>query len=86
MTLVATEVTGRIASADAHYSACRIAEAAPRSMKSMILSVCSARILPGLLYPVAVHPRVKLLRLLSVCLLDPDYGTGTFIRLWKRYN
>ena len=86
MTLVATEVTGRIASADAHYSACRIAEAAPRSLKSMILSVCSARILPGLLYPVAVHPRVKLLRLLSVCLLDPDHGTGTFIRLWKRYN
>ena len=86
LTLAATEITGQIASADAHYSACRIAEAGPRSLKSLILSVCSAPVLPGLLYPPAVHPRVKLLRLLTVCLLEPDYETDTFIRLWKRYN
>ena len=86
VTLVATEITGQIASADAHYSACRIADSGPRSLKSLILSICSAPVLPGLLYPPAVHPRVKLLRLLTVCLLNPDHKTDTFIRLWKRYN
>ena len=86
MALVATEVTGRIASVDAHYSACRIAEAGPRSLKSMILSLCSAPRLPALLSPLAVHPRVKLLRLLTVCLLNPDHETDVFIRLWRRYN
>ena len=86
VTLVATEITRRIASADAHFSACRIAEAGPRSLKSMILSLCSARILPSLLSPLAVHPRVKLLRLITACLLDPGRETDTFIRLWKRYN
>ena len=86
MTLVATEITRHIASADAHFSACRIAEAGPRSLKSMILSICSAPVLPELLFPLAVHPRIKLLRLLTACLLDPEHRTGTFIRLWKRYN
>lgn len=86
MTLIATEITRHIASSDAHFSACRIADAGPRSLKSAILSVCSAPILPELLFPLAVHPRVKLLRLLTVCLLDPEHDTGTFIRLWKRYN
>lgn len=86
LTLAATEITGQIASADAHYSACRIAESGPRSLKSLILSLCSAPVLPGLLYPLAVHPRVKLLRLLTVCLLNPDHETEKFIRLWKRYN
>lgn len=86
LSLVATEITGQIASADPHYSACRIAESGPRSLKSLILSVCSAPVLPGLLYPPAVHPRVKLLRLLTVCLLEPDHETDTFIRLWQRYN
>jgi len=86
MTLVATEITRQIASSDAHFSACRIADAGPRSLKSAILSVCSAPVLPELLSPLAVHPRVKLLRLLTVCLLDPAHGTDTFIRLWKRYN
>jgi hypothetical protein len=86
MTLVATEITRHIASADAHFSACRIAEAGPRSLKSMILSACSAPALPELLSPIAVHPRVKLLRILTVCLLNPEHETDTFIRLWKRYN
>jgi len=86
VTLAATEITGRIASADAHDSACRIAEAGPRSLKSMILSLCSAPVLPSLLFPLAVHPRVKLLRLLAICLLNPDHDTKKFIRLWKRYN
>ena len=86
MTLVATEITRHIASADAHFSACRIAETGPRSLKSLILSVCSAPILPELLSPLAVHPRVKLLRLLTVCLTDPGHETETLIRLWKRYN
>ena len=84
--LVATEITRHIASADAHFSACRIADAGPRSLKSMILSLCSAPALPSLLSPLAVHPRVKLLRLLVTCLEDPDHETDTFIRLWKRYN
>ena len=86
VTLVATEITRQIASADAHFSACRIAEAAPRTMKGLVLSLCSARILPSLLFPPAVHPRVKLLRLITVCLLDPGHETDRFIRLWKRYN
>ena len=86
MTLVATEVTRHIASADAYFSACRIAEAGPRSIKSMILSILSAPHLPSLLSPLAVHPRVKLLRLLTVCLLDPTHETDVFIRLWRRYN
>ena len=86
VTLVATEITRHIASADAMFSACRIAEAGPRSLKSMILSLCSAPVLPSLLSPIAVHPRVKLLRLLTVCLLTPDHETETFIRLWQRYN
>ena len=86
MALVATEITRHIASSDAHFSACRIADAGPRSLKSAILSICSARILPDLLFPLAVHPRVKLLRLLTVCLLDPGHETDNFIRLWKRYN
>ena len=86
VTLAATEITGQIASADAHFSACRIAEKGPRSLKSMILSLCSAPVLPALLSPLAVHPRVKLLRLLAVCLLDPGHDTGKLIRLWRRYN
>lgn len=86
MALVATEVTRHIASSDAHFSACRIADAGPRSLKSMILSLCSAPVLPELLCPLAVHPRVKLLRLLTVCLENPEHETDTFIRLWKRYN
>ena len=86
MTLVATEISRHIASADAHFSACRIAEAGPRSLKSAILSLCSAHVLPELLFPLAVHPRVKLLRLLTACLEDPGHETDTFIRLWKRYN
>ena len=86
ITLVATETTRHIASADALFSACRIAEAGPRSLKSMILSLCSAPVLPALLSPLAVHPRVKLLRLLTVCLLDPEHETDVFIRLWRRYN
>jgi len=86
VTLAATEITGEIASADAHYSACRIARFGPRSLKSMILTLCSTPRLPSLLFPLAVHPRVKLLRLLTTCLLDPDRDTETFIRLWKRYN
>ena len=86
VTLTATEITRQIASADAHFSACRIAEVGPRSPKSMILSICSAPRLPALLSPLAVHPRVKLLRLLAVCLTDPGHETDTFIKLWKRYN
>ena len=86
MALVATEITRRIASSDTYFSACRIADAGPRSLKSMILSLCSAPILPSLLSPIAVHPRVKLLRLLTVCLENPEHETETFIRLWKRYN
>ena len=86
MALVATEITRHIASSDALFAACRIADAGPRSLKSMILSLCSARILPELLFPLAVHPRVKLLRLLTVCLENPEHETETFIRLWKRYN
>ena len=86
VTLVATEITRHIASADALFSACRIADAGPRSLKSMILSLCSAPVLPSLLFPLAVHPRIKLLRLLTVCLQEPDRKTDTFIRLWKRYN
>ena len=86
ITLVATEITRHIASADALFSACRIAEAGPRSLKSMILSLLSAPVLPSLLSPLAVHPRVKLLRLLTVCLLAPDHETEVFIRLWRRYN
>jgi len=86
LTLVATEITGQIASADAACSAGRIARSGPRSLKSLILSVCSAPVLPGMLYPPAVHPRVKLLRLLTDCLQHPDRETDTFIRLWKRYN
>jgi len=86
MTLVATEITRHIASADAHFSACRIADAGPRSLKSIILSILSAPALPSLLSPLAVHPRVKLLRLLTTCLEDPGHETDTFIRLWKRYN
>ena len=86
ITLVATEITGHVASAEPYFAACRIADAGPRSLKSMILSLCSAPRLPGLLSPLAVHPRVKLLRLLAVCLLNPDHDTGTFIKLWKRYN
>lgn len=86
VTLVATEITRHIASADPLFSACRIAEAGPRSLKSMILSLCSAPRLPALLSPLAVHPRVKLLRLLTLCLEDPDRKTDVFIRLWKRYN
>lgn len=86
MTLIATEITRHIASSDAYFSACRIADAGPRSLKSAILSVCSAPALPGLLSPLAVHPRVKLLRLLTLCLLDPGRNADTFIRLWKRYN
>ena len=86
MALVATEITRHIASSDAHFSACRIADAGPRSLKSMILSLCSAPVLPELLCPLAVHPRVKLLRLLVTCLEDPEHETETFIRLWKRYN
>ncbi len=86
MSLVATEITRHIASADALFSACRIADAGPRSLKALILSLCSAPVLPGLLFPLAVHPRVKLLRLLTVCLENPEHETETFIRLWKRYN
>ena len=86
MALVATEITRHIASADALFSACRIADAGPRSLKALILSLCSAPVLPGLLFPLAVHPRVKLLRLLTVCLENPEHETETFIRLWKRYN
>jgi hypothetical protein len=86
VTLIATEITRHIASADPLFSACRIAEAGPRSLKSMILSILSAPVLPSLLSPLAVHPRVKLLRLLTVCLLDPDHETDVFIRLWRRYN
>ncbi len=86
MTLVATEITRHIASADALFSACRIADAGPRSLKSMLLSLRSAPVLPALLSPLAVHPRVKLLRLLTSCLEDPGHETDTFIRLWKRYN
>ncbi len=86
MALVATEITRHIASSDAHFSACRIADAGPRSLKSMILSLCSAPVLPELLSPLAVHPRVKLLRLLTTCLENPEHETDTFIRLWKRYN
>ena len=86
MTLVTTEVTRHIASADAYFSACRMAEVGPRSLKSMILSLCSSPVLPSLLSPLAVHPRVKLLRLLTLCLLNPEHETDTFIRLWKRYN
>ncbi len=86
MALVATEITRHIASSDAHFSACRIADAGPRSLKSMLLSLRSAPVLPGLLFPLAVHPRVKLLRLLTACLEDPGHETDTFIRLWKRYN
>ena len=86
VTLAATEITGQIASADVRFSACRIADAGPRSLKSIILSLCSAHVLPALLSPLAVHPRVKLLRLLVDCLLDPARDTGKFIRLWKRYT
>ena len=86
MALVTTEITRHIASSDAYFSACRIADAGPRSLKSMILSLCSAPVLPALLFPLAVHPRVKLLRLLTICLEDPGHETETFIRLWKRYN
>ena len=86
MALVATEITRHIASSDTLFSACRIADAGPRSLKSMILSLRSAPVLPGLLFPLAVHPRVKLLRLLTKCLDDPGHETDTFIRLWKRYN
>lgn len=86
VTLVATEITGQIASADPHFSACRIVKKGPRSLKSMILSLCSAPRLPALLFPLAVHPRIKLLRLLTTCLLNPDHETKRFIRLWKRYN
>ena len=86
ISLVATEITRHIASSDALFAACRIADAGPRSLKAMILSVCSAPVLPALLFPPAVHPRVKLLRLLTACLLDPGHETDRFIRLWKRYN
>jgi len=86
MALVATEITRHIASADAHFSACRIADAGPRSLKALILSLSSAFVLPELLSPLAVHPRVKLLRLLTTCLENPEHETDTFIRLWKRYN
>ena len=86
MALAATEITRHIASSDAHFSACRIAEAGPRSLKSIILSLCSAPVLPDLLSPLAVHPRVKLLRLLTTCLEDPGRETETFTRLWQRYN
>ena len=86
MALVTTEITRHIASSDAYFSACRIADAGPRSLKALLLSFYSAPILPSLLFPLAVHPRVKLLRLLTTCLENPEHETGTFIRLWKRYN
>ena len=86
MTLVAVEVTGRIASADALFSAADIARCAPRSLKSLLLSLHSAHQWSGLLSPLAVHPRVKLLRLLTGCLLDPSHPDGAFMKLWARYN
>lgn len=86
MTLVTTEITRHIASSDAYFSACRLADAGPRSLKALLLSLYSAPVLPALLFPLAVHPRVKLLRLLTTCLENPEHETETFIRLWKRYN
>ena len=86
VTLVAVEVTGRIASADALFSAADIARCAPRSLKSLLLSLHSVHQWSGLLSPLAVHPRVKLLRLLTECLLDPSHPDGAFMKLWARYN
>jgi len=86
VTLVAVEVTGKIASADALFSATEIARCAPRSLKSLLHSLHSAHHWSGLLSPLAVHPRVKLLRLLTQCLLDPTHPDGAFMKLWARYN
>ncbi|MDD6337101.1 MAG: hypothetical protein PUC15_01780 [Lentisphaeria bacterium] len=86
VTLAAVEITGKIASADALFSADEIADSAPRSLKSLLLSLHSAHQWSGLLSPLAVHPRVKLLRLLAECLLDPSRPDGAFMKLWARYN
>ena len=86
ITLAAVEITGKIASADARFSAAEIARCAPRSLKSLLHSVHSAPQWAGLLSPLAVHPRVKMLRLLVDCLLDPSHPTDAFFRLWTRYN
>ena len=55
-------------------------------LKSLLLSLHSAHQWSGLLSPLAVHPRVKLLRLLAECLLDPSRPDGAFMKLWARYN
>jgi hypothetical protein len=86
VTLVAVEVSGRIASSDALFAAADIARSAPRSLKSLLLSLHSAHQWSGMLSPLAVHPRVKLLRLLTECLLDPSRPDGAFMKLWARYN
>lgn len=86
VTLAAVEITGKIASADALFSADEIADSAPRSLKSLLLSLHSAHQWSGLLSPLAVHPRVKLLRLLAECLLDPSRPDSAFMKLWARYN
>jgi len=86
ITLAAVEISGKIASADARFAVDEIVRCAPRSLKSLLLSLHSAHQWPGLLSPLAVHPRVKLLRLLLDCLLDPARPADDFVRLWSRYN
>ena len=86
VTVVAVEISGRIASQDARYAVDDIVRSAPRSLKSMLLSLRSLPQWSGLLSPLAVHPRVKLLRLLTDCLLDPTRPADAFCRLWSHYN